>query len=172
MPGQVKCFVAYPSNPPAIAESIEEAIEKIKAGQVVDIVSWKSINVGGRFIITSICEAIEENDLFICDLTTLNHNVLFELGYAIAHNKRIWILLNTSIEYSKNTYEKFKLLTTIGYVDYTNSNDIQTKFYKDQPYSDLQHTIYKDVELQRPLEKSRGKMSRDFPGCAPAKKGV
>ena len=32
--------------------------------------------------------------------------------------------------------------------------------------------LYKDVERQRPLEKSRGNISRDFRGCAPAKNGV
>jgi hypothetical protein len=76
-----RCFVAYSSNPPALAETIETAITKISEGDVVTIHGWKSLAVGGKYIITEICRAIDDSDLFIADLTGLNHNVLFELGY-------------------------------------------------------------------------------------------
>jgi hypothetical protein len=36
-----------------------------------------------------------------CGPNGLNPNVLFELGYALAHRKRIWILLDTEIEKAK-----------------------------------------------------------------------
>jgi len=36
------CFVAYPSKPISLAETIESAIEEIKGGQAVDIEGWKS----------------------------------------------------------------------------------------------------------------------------------
>lgn len=139
------CFVAYPSKPISLAETIESAIEEIKGGQVVDIEGWKSKSVSGKFIMVEICKAIESCDIFICDLTTLNHNVLFELGYAIAKKKRIWILLDPSIKDSKLDYEKFKLLTTVGYKPYSNSQEIEANFYKDKPWDDLENTIYKDA---------------------------
>jgi len=139
------CFVAYPSRPISLAETIESAIEEIKGGQVVDIEGWKSKSVSGKFIMVEICKAIERCDIFICDLTTLNHNVLFELGYAIAKKKRIWILLDPSIKNSKLDYEKFKLLTTVGYTPYSNSQEIEANFYKDKPWDDLENTIYKEA---------------------------
>jgi hypothetical protein len=139
------CFVAYPSKPISLAETIESAIEEIKGGQVVDIEGWKSKSVSGKFIMVEICKAIESCDIFICDLTTLNHNVLFELGYAIARKKRIWILLDPNIQDSKRDYEKFKLLTTVGYIPYCNSQEIEKNFYKEKPWDDLENTIYKDA---------------------------
>ena len=108
------CFVAYPSKPLSLSETIEEAIEKINIGKVVDMVSLKSTSVGGKFIIISICDAIDRKDLFICDLTYLNPNVLFELGYAIAKKKRVWIIRDSNIEASKIDYDNFKILTTLG----------------------------------------------------------
>ena len=135
MPGKPSCFVAYPSNPPALAETIENSIEQIQQGHVVDIKGWKSTSVSGNFIITSICKSIDDSDIFICDLTTLNHNVLFELGYAIARKKRVWIVFDPNIEESKGDYERSKLFTTIGYSPYSNSNDIVQCFYNDQPYN-------------------------------------
>jgi len=137
------CFVAYPSKPISLAETIESALKEIKGGQVVDIEGWKSKSVSGKFIMVEICKAIENCDIFICDLTTLNHNVLFELGYAIARKKRIWILLDPNIQDSKRDYEKFKLLTTVGYTPYCNSQEIKNIFYKEKPWEDLENTIYK-----------------------------
>ncbi len=139
------CFVAYPSKPPDLAYAIEEAIEKINQGQVVIMNGWKSTSVGGRFVITAICEAIDNNNIFVCDLTSLNHNVLFELGYAIAKNRRIWIIRNPSIETSNIDYERFKLLTTVGYDAYENSDDIQRGFYLQEPHKDLEKTIYRET---------------------------
>jgi len=75
----------------------------------------------------------------------LNHNVLFELGYAIAKKKRIWILLDPNIQDSKRNYEKFKLITTVGYTPYSNSQEIENEFYKEKPWLDLENTIYKDA---------------------------
>jgi len=145
MAAKVSCFVAYPSKPPSLAETIETATEKIKRGQMVAINGWKSTSVAGKFIMMAICEAIQQRDVFVCDLTNLNHNVLFELGYAIAKEKRIWILLDPSIEKSKIDYEKFKLLTTIGYSEYSNSLEIERAFYNERPDKDLKSTIYKDA---------------------------
>jgi len=142
---KTSCFVAYPSQPPSLAETIEEAVRIIRQLQVVDINGWKSTNVTGKFIITAICQAIESSNVFICDLTTLNHNVLFELGFAIAKKKRIWILRDINIEKSKIDYEKFRLLTTVGYSSYSNSHEIANIFYQERPYEDLESTIYKDT---------------------------
>lgn len=145
MSAKVSCFFAYPSEPLDLAETIEKAIEEIKHGRTVVINGWKSTSVSGKFIMLTICEAIAQRDIFVCDLTNLNHNVLFELGYAIAKKKRIWILLNPSIQKSKADYEKFKVLTTVGYSSYTNSYEITTAYYEAQPYNDLESTIYKEA---------------------------
>jgi len=84
------------------------------------MVSWKSTSIGGKFVILSICEMIDVKDIFICDLTYLNPNVLFELGYAIAKKKRVWIIRDSNIEASKSDYDNFKILTTLGYKPYSN----------------------------------------------------
>lgn len=146
MTRQVRAFVAYPSAPASRAESVEEAIRIIEGGEVVDIIGWKSLSVGGRLIIGAICDEIRKRDLFIADITGLNPNVLFELGYAIAHKKRIWLLFDPNIAKAKADFETFQLLTTLGYQPYSNSNDIVQGFYKDQPYLSLDATAYKDLQ--------------------------
>ncbi|HKV91224.1 MAG TPA: hypothetical protein VJW20_01610 [Candidatus Angelobacter sp.] len=141
------CFVAYPSLPADRAESIEQAIEELRNGGVVDIIGWKHLAVGGRVVVNAICDEIKNRAVFVADVTGLNPNVLFELGYAIARKRRIWLLLNPNIERAKAEFDRFQLLTTIGYVPYSNSRDIVSEFYKAQPYNNLSQNLYDELLL-------------------------
>ncbi len=136
MPASPKCFVAYPSAPAARAETVERAIELISQSGVVEIKGWKSLFAGGRPIITRISKEIRDCQCFVADLTRLNPNVLFELGYAVAHRKRIWLLLDTTIERAKLDFDRFQLFTTIAYQGASNSEKIVEGFFADQPFGD------------------------------------
>jgi hypothetical protein len=144
-PDKPLCFVAYPSSPADRAESIEQAIKDLHAGGVVDIIGWKSLTVSGRVVISAICDEIKNRQIFIADVTALNPNVLFELGYAIAHRKRVWLLLNPSIERAKVEFDRFQLLTTVGYAIYNNSRDIVAQFYREEPYKKLDQSLYDEL---------------------------
>lgn len=137
-------FFAYPSTPQSIGETITAAIRKINHGQAVKLTSWEDCRTGGKIIIEEICRVIDKCDLFCADLTGLNPNVMFELGYAIAKNKRIWLIFDTTISESRKRFDQLHILTTVGYREYCNSEEIEAAFYKDQPFSDLERTIYKD----------------------------
>ena len=145
MSEEVSCFVAYPSKPLDRAESMERAIERIRDGRTVNITGWKDLAVGGRLIIGTICEAIQDRDLFIADVTSLNPNVLFELGFAIARRKAIWLLLNPNLEKAKAEFDRFALLTTIGYRVYSNSDDIVNGFYSERPFLNMHTKLMADL---------------------------
>ena len=91
-----KAFFAYPSSVQNSKESIHDAVPKLNKKGLVSIKPWEACSPGGNFIINTICHAIDEAELFFADLTGLNPNVMFELGYAIAHNKRIWLIMKIS----------------------------------------------------------------------------
>ena len=63
-------------------------------------------------------------------LTYLNHNVLFELGYAIAQQKRLKIFLNPTIIDAKKNYSELKILKNIGYKEFSNSKDISKELQR------------------------------------------
>jgi hypothetical protein len=109
------------------------------------MLTWRGASVGGRVIIGTICDEIRSRELFIADVTGLNPNVLFELGFAVALRKRIWLRLDPNIERAKLDFERFQLLTTIGYWPYSNSLDIINGFYKDEPYKKLDQDLYREL---------------------------
>lgn len=149
------CFFAYPSSPAGRAEVIEEGITQINNGQTVVLESWKKTNISGKFIMQEICKEIDNHNFFACDITRLNPNVLFELGYAVARKKRVWITRDPSVDESNKDYTRLELLTTIGYSPCTNSQSLEEEFYRDRPYEDLDSTIYKTVIeniIKEPME--------------------
>ena len=113
-------FFAYSNQPTSARESIEEAIEIINSYGTVLLKSWTSYNVNGKLVIDEVTKAIDEVDYFCADLTGFSDNVLFELGYAIATDKTIFLILDHSHIESVRRYKELSYLTTIGYQKYVN----------------------------------------------------
>jgi hypothetical protein len=114
--------------------------------------------VGGFPVISEICKAIDSNDILIANLTGLNENVLFEVGYSIGRNKRVWLILNPKSS-SRSFFQRFQLLSTLGYCPYDNSAQVVQAFYREAPFNDLQNTPYRTAieSLIRPPEPGKPK---------------
>ncbi|MRX40620.1 hypothetical protein GJU43_15140 [Flavobacterium sp. LC2016-23] len=130
-------FFAYGSQYSSSGECIEEAIEQINNSGEAIITSWIHLRNSGRFIINEVLDEIDKSDFFCCDLTGLNDNVLFELGYALARKKPIFIINDVSYEESNKKYKELNLLSTLGYKKYTKTHDIITGFFKERPYDPI-----------------------------------
>jgi len=136
-------FFAYPSTPPGIPPTIAAAIAGINATQRASIKSWEEMRVSGKVIIGEICEAIDDADFLCADITGINPNVMFEIGYAIATDKRIWVIRDESYTDAKKEFDQVRLLTTTGYTPYTNSQDIIKGFFHDRPHETLEETVWR-----------------------------
>ena len=88
-------------------------------------------------------DAIDDSDFFCADITTLNANVMFELGFAIARDNRIWLIRDDSYVDSRKEFEQLRLLTTIGYKPYTNAEHIIKGFFADSPQTTLELTVFR-----------------------------
>ena len=130
-------FYAYASESDHRSETIEAAIRSINERGVADIASWRSLKIGGKIIITEILNRIKRCDMFLCDVTGLNPNVLFELGYAIGLRKRVWITLDVTKEKSSLLLNSLDILSALGYRSYTNHREIVEQFLGDYVYGDL-----------------------------------
>ena len=151
-------FLAYASGVPALEETIEGAINLLNKSNAVEILSWNKLQIGGRILIATICAEIAQREIFIADITQLNPNVLFELGYAIAKNRRIWLMLDGGAGQSGQHLRGFQLLSTIGYRKYNNQYEIVRAFHGDQPYATLEKTTYRDLLHPMSGERAEAKL--------------
>jgi hypothetical protein len=135
MQSQLQGFFGYSSNPSSSGESIEKAVKELNSlDNRYNILTWRSLFRGGSLVISDILNCIDKCDFACFDLTGMNENVLFELGYAIARKKPLWIIFDTSFTESVRQFELLGLLSTISYVKYTNHGHIVTEFGKHRPY--------------------------------------
>lgn len=137
-------FLAYPSKPERLAEIMEKASQDINDSQTAVVRPWTLLKIGGRLIIDQVCRAIDEADLLMADITYLNPNVLFELGYAIGQKKAVWILFDPSIESAKRDFDELGLLSTIGYAEYRSASDVLKKFFSEDPFAQST-TLYEQL---------------------------
>ena len=76
-------FFAYAASPPMIPSAINAAIQSVNKSQIASLRSWEELRVSGKFIISEICAAIEQADFLSADVTGINPNVMYEIGYEI-----------------------------------------------------------------------------------------
>ena len=112
----MKAFFAYPDHK-SIREVVELAAGHANKYNQKEVLAWSNDEICGKLIAKNIRTHIKERDIFICDTTILNFNVLYELGYAIALNKQILITQNATLKKDERA-ASVGFLGSIGYVHY------------------------------------------------------
>jgi hypothetical protein len=126
-------FLAYPSRPETVRATLATAGERIDQIGGVKARSWEGLQVGGRLVITEVLRAIDRAAASVFEVTELNSNVLFELGYAVGAQKHVFPVLDDAVEDATREYSLTRLLTPIGYTPYHSSEDIFTAFLNERP---------------------------------------
>lgn len=129
-----RIFFAYPSQPPLRAETIARAAAQIALSGDALPVMWEDLADSGHLIINEILSTIDTSSLSVFDVTSLNQNVLFELGYAIGSRSRVWLVRDTSHEEEERRWKRFGLLKTVTYIPYTNSDELVGAFVFHKPH--------------------------------------
>lgn len=118
-------FVAYPSQPSTIGSVISMALDALRSdGSEIHLTSWKENDIAGRFITDPILEKIIESDVLVADITCLNFNVVFEIGYAIGRRKRVYLIRNEALIGSDVLIREVGIFDTLGYSKYSNSDQL------------------------------------------------
>jgi len=77
-------ILLYPAEPQEIAQAIEAAVvEMRKTAAPQKWRTWRDFQTAGQLIFCSICKSMRFADCVVADVTTLNFNLLFEIGFAV-----------------------------------------------------------------------------------------
>jgi hypothetical protein len=129
-----KLFIAYPSAPSSPGETIERAKEEAKTSAPrLYITTWRRDDLGGQNLIVPIIEALTASDIVVTDITVLNFNVVYELGYAIGLGKRVLPVVNKSIKYDEEAIAQIGIFDTLLYEPYSTANDLLSLLSVAQP---------------------------------------
>ena len=173
-PAKSRVFFAYPSSPSVVAGTISSAIETLKQSYPrTQWLSWEDMDIQGQMIYCQVCASMRASAVFVADVSTLNFNVMFEIGYAIGLGLPIFLIRDTSIGMDKRAFRDIGVLDTLGHLEFVNSQElvvglagvpgttalpeIAIREYRNQPIYLLKSPIAVDgsISLQATLKKAR-----------------
>jgi len=133
---QGRCKGSSDENVDAICSAIKTYNQHQKGFVAV---SWEDYRKTAA-INVEVMAAINDCNIFVCDLTYFNHNVFFELGFAIGKGKQILIFLNENIKDASSRYNNF-MLKAIRYTPLSNAQAIVTALQQKNYESNLLKTL-------------------------------
>ena len=118
-------FIGYPSEPSTLGNTIEEAAKTLRTHTSARIFeTWRQLDIPGRFIIDGILGRIEAAAFVVMDITRLNFNATFEVGYSIGCGKRVFLTLNSALTPQTKEISRLGIFDTLGYQIYVNSKEL------------------------------------------------
>jgi hypothetical protein len=119
-------FVAYPSRDDRLAELIAQGVAKAnrKLATKRRYEPWEFNDIAGQPLISPILEKIDESKFVVADITYLNPNVVYEIGFAIGHGKRCLLIRHKDTEGDIKAAKEIGIFDTLGYEIYANDEEL------------------------------------------------
>ncbi len=80
--------------------------------------------VGGRLVFCEICKAMRFASCVVADVTTLNFNLLFEIGYGMGLGIPVIPVRDSTYSPDEKAFSEIGILDTVGYLDFSNSEQL------------------------------------------------
>jgi len=121
-------YFFYSSKPEVIASTIEDAAAILRRHEPSwSVKTWKDMQISGQIIFCQICKAQRFTKVAIVDVTTMNFNLMFEIGYALGLGIPVVPIRDTTCTLDKQGFESLGLIDILGYVDFQNSEELAEK---------------------------------------------
>jgi hypothetical protein len=126
MVGRVeRLFFGYSGKPEILRETMHAVANRLSVVDAVESsVSWEDLRIDGRLIVNEVEKEIDKSTISLFEVSTLNDNVLFELGLAIGRGKSVGILLDSQDQDAARKWRDFGLLSSVGYTGYKNPDEL------------------------------------------------
>lgn len=125
---QTDVYFFYSSRPEVIASTIEEAARILQSRERSwSIKTWRDMGINGQLIFCQICKAQRFTKVAVVDVTTMNFNLMFEIGYALGLGIPVVPIRDTTCTLDSQEFESLGLVDTLGYLDFQNSEELVAK---------------------------------------------
>lgn len=146
----VNTFVCYPSEPPHLGFTVEAAAARLREYSNIQIETWKQIDIPGRFLVDGILHKIDAAAFVVADITRLNFNVTFEVGYSIGRRKRTVLIINKALNPEEKEITQLGIYDTLGHKSYENSTALSDFLSNVKDISPLELPSY-EIDRSAPI---------------------
>lgn len=134
----MKIFCAYPSTPHQIGQAFRQASERITAIRgTYQLVLWQQMDIPGKCLRDPILDSIDEAELLVADITKLNFNVVYEIGYAIGRKKKTYLVYNKSLNGDQQLAMRVGIFDTLGYQHYESGHKLAELISKIESFDSI-----------------------------------
>ncbi len=116
-------FFAYPEANPLVRDAIRGATG-MELDSGLKIKPWEEMNILGFKLDSLVRDSIQDADFLAADITIPNHNVFYEVGYALSLGKPVLPTVNTAIRSASDAVRRVGLFDTTGYAGYSNAEEL------------------------------------------------
>jgi hypothetical protein len=109
----------YGSQPKLIAGAIETAVSALNDRDAGQWSTWRDMDIAGHIVFCEVCKANRGASVVYADVTTLNFNLLFEIGFALGLGKPVRPIRDTTYSVDRKAFAALGVLDTLGYIDFT-----------------------------------------------------
>ena len=128
MADQKQVFVAYPAGDPTLAAGIMDAVRKANALPLPVLYEpWPFNDIAGHQIVSPILEKIDVSPFVVADITYLNLNVVYEIGFTIGKCKRAFLVRHQTTAGDKDIAKAVGIFDTIGYHEYDDFEGLKNR---------------------------------------------
>ncbi|WP_153145318.1 hypothetical protein [Dechloromonas sp. H13] len=118
-------FVAYPSRDASLARLIAQGVAKANRKLTTRRYEpWEFNDIAGTPIISPILDGIEVSKFIVADITYLNPNVVYEIGFAIGHSRRCILVRHANTEGDLKIAREVGIFDTLGYETYNDDDGL------------------------------------------------
>jgi GTPase SAR1 family protein len=154
-------FFLYASRPEPVARTIEAAVKTHNdAGAIGDWQTWRALPIAGQMIFCEICKAMRHAKFLVADVTDLNFNLMFEIGFGIGLGKPVIPIRDVSYSSDAAAFSALGMLDTIGYLDYINNEELRSKVTALGEPEPL-HAISRSISIESPVYVVKAPLNTD-----------
>lgn len=115
-----QAFVAYSSRDSQLAQLIALGVSKAnrRVGKRIQYTPWEFNDIAGNPLISPILDGIESSKYVVADITYLNPNVVYEIGFAIGKSRRCFLVRHKGTEGDQKVAREVGIFDTLGYDNY------------------------------------------------------
>ncbi|MEE4207876.1 MAG: hypothetical protein V2I43_01255, partial [Parvularcula sp.] len=117
-------FFAFPSKPDGMVDIIRQGA-RLYAQRYgfFQVFPWTELDVSGRLIWERVLSSIDERPILVADVSTLNANVTYEIGYAIGKRKKLRFVVNSQF-IQNDERDRIGIFDVIGYQKYDDAESL------------------------------------------------
>lgn len=138
----------FASEPKPIAATIEAAKDELLAGSGTWR-SWTDFDIAGQLIFCEICKGIRGSGTTFADVTTLNLNLMFEIGFCLGLGIPVKPIRDSTVAVDARLFAEIGVLETLGYIDFENAHDLAeaVKGAEGPPIGNLPKKIFTEAPV-------------------------